>query len=130
MSLRRTGFTRNGIGQTLRRTALKRSTTGKPKAIDPDVMIEVYCRDHGECIVCHQPVHYPMPATFHHAAAKSRHPGLLNEPANVVLVCVACHDRHERAYRRIRVSELPLETVALFEREGLQDVLQRYYAAG
>jgi hypothetical protein len=93
-----------------------------------DVLQQVIDRDHGRCVVCHE-LCYDDPPHHIFPKAATKWPHLIFELDNLVTLCLPCHDRHERAYKRVPRAVLPIGVFALAEREGPRAVsyLERTY---
>lgn len=69
---------------------------------------------------------------LHHVLPERAWPEFVKLAANVVLVCAACHDEHERAHRRLALDQLPAESLSWLATvaDGPAGVyLERTYAA-
>ena len=76
---------------------------------------------------CGRPTQPTYPAAWHHIFPKQRHPELIDEPDNLILVAITpCHANHESAYRR-----LPRKVAWRAERlavtPAMEDYLTRTY---
>ena len=112
----------------MRGNRARRQGIGVPKRAPDDVLQQVVDRDNGRCVVCNtlavgEPPHHVFPK------AATKWPHLRADPDNLVMLCLPCHDQHERAYKRVPRSALPAVTLALAEREGPRAVayLERTY---
>ncbi len=83
-----------------------------------------FARTHGACITCSA-----RAAQVHHVLPRNKWPHLAKLAANLVGICAACHDEHERAHRRIPRALLPAAALALAEAEGLTWYIERTYPA-
>jgi 5-methylcytosine-specific restriction endonuclease McrA len=98
--------------QWVQKSQAKNTLQSKPKArvrVNRDEQAVVHKRSKGKCIVClEQPSR-----DVHHVLPQRLFPELADVAANMVGVCRKCHARHENAFRRIYMQELPDVTVAL-----------------
>jgi 5-methylcytosine-specific restriction endonuclease McrA len=88
------------------RRPLKRSAP-KPKARIPHNVRRAVSRRQGwGCLVCGDRGAGDW-IQMHHVLPQAKWPEHDGNPLNLVAICWACHDNHERAHRRIRYDELP-----------------------
>jgi hypothetical protein len=120
-------FMRRGReSSALARTALKSGRRKRRPPIPEAVRLTVVRRSHGACLVCLLDYTSTPGALsprrigalvaqgvigraeqLHHLLPVREWPRWLKAPDNMVALCEACHDRHERAFRRLRWEWLP-----------------------
>lgn len=108
-----------------RQGALERVAPRRKAKISPRVRAEVKVRSLGRCIVCRGRGHQ-----LHHVFDEAAFPALAKLAANLVLVCVRCHDRHTLAFERIPADKLPDCTLALGAVCDLGWYVARFYSPG
>lgn len=71
----------------------------------------------------------PWPQDWHHAIPKSKFPAATDDARGLVPLCRLCHERHERAFRRLPRSILPAAVFDLARELGPQAVayIERTY---
>jgi 5-methylcytosine-specific restriction endonuclease McrA len=128
-----------------RRTPLAPGTPRKRWRPPPALRRRVYRRSGGCCVMCLAKIGLSLErahpalargvfvracAQIHHVLPVQHFPDLERCEANMVGVCAACHDEHERAIRRIPRSALPALVVArALAHEGGAVYMDRVYPA-
>lgn len=135
------------VGADRRASEKRPARTGRRKAtLKPYVRGRAFGRSHGLCVMCLHRAgarvdqmstaalrhlartdQVRRAVQLHHVLPEGKWPHLAKLATNLVGVCVACHDEHERAHRRIPIAALPGCAIALAEREGLGWYLDRTY---
>ena len=80
----------------MKRSALKPKRKRKP-GVSWKAAVAAIDRDGGWCVSCGNKEAY---AQLHHLLPRQKFPDLIDEPANLIVVCSDCHERHENASRR------------------------------
>lgn len=108
-----------------RRTArpLARTAKAKPKVSDRSRR-QALARSGGRCVCCGA-----RAVQVHHVLPRQKWPEFIDEPANLVGVCVRCHERHELAVERIPRRALPAAAVELADAHGLGWYIERTYGS-
>lgn len=99
---------------TLTRTALAPGKRKTRKKMPPGVIPEVKRMSHGRCVCCGT----RRALQRHHVLPVAKWPEHETEARNMVLACAGCHDEHERAHRRLRLTELPEPVIAFVRSRG------------
>src|SRR5437016_4640195 len=94
-----------------------RSKTPPKDKVSPQTRTIAYERTNGICAAgCGR-----NGSSWHHILPKQRWPELIDEPDNVILVCLLCHSRHEGAFKR-----LPRSAIRCVNRLVLDEPMRAY----
>lgn len=129
------------------RKPLGRGTPKKRVSVPAGVRNKVRTRSGGWCVAClarngifatngNLPREYRVPtrimgargdirpiAHLHHVLPVEKWPEWVTERFNLVGVCAACHDEHERAHRRIPFEALPTEVRLFVQNTGCPEAM-------
>ena len=113
----------------LKRTRLKAGAPKRRQAVPKAIKDEVARRSRGRCIVCAWNGKETAGTQRHHVLPVQSWPELELHPDNMVLVCAACHDDHERANRRIPRPALPAAALKVAAVMGAEWYVEKTYPA-